>query len=268
MSTKISKEDLKSPDQVTQTLRKGFIWTTTHSKMVIIAVIAFVVVGLGASIAGYLSQKKEVSQQEKYFLLEKAYNEKKAGFEEAARAEIMAAQTKDKKNVPAFDPAKKASGDLQKDYGTVIAGFESFISEAPKTKAAQMAALNVSEIYANYGKQDEALSTLQKVEAGLDKDDMLTALVWMQMGNVLAAKNDCKGAIEKWQALSSQKSLAFAHDEAKLRMGLCFESMNDLTKAEEIYTEIAKKEDQNTTDFAAAREAQKYLRLLKAKKNL
>ncbi len=51
-------------------------------------------------------------------------------------------------------------------------------------------------------------------------------------------------------------------------MGLCFESMNDLAKAEEIYTQISKKDDQNTTDFAASREAQKYLRLLRAKKNL
>ncbi|MNT40352.1 hypothetical protein D3C72_1766590 [compost metagenome] len=50
-------------------------------------------------------------------------------------------------------------------------------------------------------------------------------------------------------------------------MGLCFETMNDLAKAEELYTQVTKKEDA-TADFAASREAQKYLRLLKAKKNL
>lgn len=268
MSTKISKEDLKSPDQMTKTLRQGFVWTTTHSKMVIGLIVAFIVVGAGASIANYLGEKKEVSQQEKYFLLEKAYSEKKRGFDEAARAEMMAAQAKDKKAAPAFDPAKKASGDMQKDYGAVITGFESFISEAPNTKAAQMAALNLSDIYMTYKKNDEALATLQKVEKGLDNSDMLTGLVWMQMGNALANKNDCKGAIEKWQNLVSNKALAFSHDEAKLRMGLCFESLNDLAKAEELYTEIGKKDDQNTTDFAASREAQKYLRLLRAKKNL
>ena len=62
--------------------------------------------------------------------------------------------------------------------------------------------------------------------------------------------------------------LQFAHDEAQLRTGLCYESLNDLTKAEEVYASIGKKDDASTTDFAAAREAQKYLRLLKAKKNL
>ncbi|UXR63515.1 tetratricopeptide repeat protein [Bdellovibrio bacteriovorus] len=268
MSTKISKDDLKSPDQVTQTLRKGFVWTTGHSKLVITAVAVFVVLGAGLSLMSFLSNKKETEQQEKYFALEKSYTEKKRGFEEAARAETINAQSKDKKNVPAFDPAKKASGDLQKDYGTVVAGFESFINEAPKTKAAQMAALNLSEIYINYKKSDEASAILAKVESGLSKGDMLTGLVLMQIGNVLADKGDCKAAVEKWQTLVDAKGLAFAHDEAKLRMGLCFESMNDLAKAEALYTEIAQKEDLNTTDFAASKEAQKYLRLLKAKKNL
>lgn len=268
MSTKFSKEELKSPDQVTKTLRQGFVWTTAHSKMVIAAVAVFVVIGAGISLAGYFSEKKEVSQQEKYFLIEKAYSEKKRGFEEAVRAEMMAAQAKDKKNVPPVDASKKASGDIQKDYGPEIQGFTAFINDAPTTKAAQMAALNLSEIYMNYKQNDEALSTLQKVEKGLDKSDVLTGLVLMQMGNALANKADCKAAVEKWEAITGNKSLAFAHDEAKLRMGLCFESMNDLAKAEQLYTEIAKKEDQNTTDFAASREAQKYLRLLKAKKNL
>nr|BFD66888.1 hypothetical protein HAGR004_19100 [Bdellovibrio sp. HAGR004] len=267
MSTKISKDDLKSPDQVTQTLRQGFVWTTAHSKMVITAIAAFVVIGAGASLMSYFSEKKELTQQEKYFLLEKAYTEKKRAFDEASRAEQMKAQTKDKA-APAVDASKKATGDMDKDYGTIVSSFEALIVDAPKTKAAQMAALHLSDIYLTYKKNEEAAAALTKIEAGLAKDDVLTALVLMQFGNVLANKGDCKAAIEKWQALASSKSLAFAHDEAKLRMGLCFESLNDVAKAEELYTEVSKKEDVNNTDFAASKEAEKYLRLLKAKKNL
>ncbi len=85
----------------------------------------------------------------------------------------------------------------KKDYGTVISSFDSFINESPNTKAAQMAALNLSEIYLTYKKNDEALTSLQRIEKGLDHSDVLTALVWMQMGNVLADKGDCKGAVEK-----------------------------------------------------------------------
>lgn len=269
MSKKISKEDLKSPDQVTQTLRQGFVWTTAHSKIVITVVLAFIVVGSGISLMGYFAEKKETAQQEKYFLLEKAYTQKKADFEASARAESMAAQAKNSKTPPpAVDPAKKATGDMEKDFGSVIAGFESFINEEPKTKAAQMAALNLSDIYLNYNKSDEAIAALNKVQAGLDKKDVLTSLVWMQLGNAQANKQDCQGAVQTWQKIVSSKSLAFSHGEAKLRMGLCFESMNDLAKAEEIYTEVSKADASGGTDFNASQEAQKYLRLLKAKKNL
>lgn len=266
MSTKISKDDLKI-DQVTQTMRKSFVWTTDHSKMVLGAIIAFVVLGAGFSLWNVWAEKKEVSQQEKYFILEKAYNEKKRGFDEAARAEMMAATAKDKTKAPPVDATKKATGDLDKDYGTIAADFQAMIDSAPTTKAAQMAALNLSDIYSNYGKNEEALAALDKVTKGLGSAEAISALVWMQSGNLLANKGDCKAAVEKWQHIADSKKLSFAQDEAKLRMGLCFESMNDLAKAEEFYTQVTKKED-GTADFAASREAQKYLRLLKAKKNL
>lgn len=266
MSTKITKDDLKT-DQVTQTMRKSFVWTTDHSKMILGAIVAFVVLGAGYSLWGAFAEKKEVSQQEKYFILEKAYNEKKRGFDEAVRAEMMAAAAKDKTKTPPVDATKKATGDLDKDYGTIPADLNALIDSAPGTKAAQMAALNLSEIYSMYNKNDEALAALDKVAKGLGSSEAISALVWMQTGNLLANKGDCKTAIEKWQHIADSKKLAFAQDEARLRMGLCFETMNDLAKAEELYTQVTKKEEA-TADFAAAREAQKYLRLLKAKKNL
>ncbi|WP_413561553.1 tetratricopeptide repeat protein [Bdellovibrio sp. HCB209] len=269
MSTKFTKEELKSPDQVTKTLREGFVWTTTHSQIVITAVIAFIVVGAGASLMNYFSTKKENAEQAKYFVLEKAYTEKKRGFEEVARAEATAANAKDKKTAPAVDLSKKASGDVQKDFGSVITGFEAMINEAPKTTASQMAALNLSDIFVSYKKYDEAMAALTKVEAGLNKSDLTSGLVWMQMGNVLADKGDCKAAIDKWAVIVGSKAFSFAHDEAKLRQGLCYESLNDTAKAEALYTEVSNPAaDPQTMDSVSSREAAKYLRLLKAKKNL
>jgi hypothetical protein len=269
LSTKLTKDDVKSPDQATKILREGFVWTTTHSNMVIGAIAAFIVVGLGISLWSYLSTKKETELQQKYFQVEKSYLDKKRGFDEASRAELMAAQAaKDKKApaAPAVDASKKASGDLQKDFGTIVTGFEALINDAPNTQAGRMAALNLSDIYVDYKKFDEAAASLAKVEKGLAKNEALTALVLSQLGNVMADKGDCKAAVEKWQAITDRKGLAFAHDEAKLRMGLCYETMNDLAKAEALYTEVSKKESP-TADFSAAKDAEKYLRLLKAKKN-
>lgn len=252
---------------MTKTLREGFVWTTTHSQLVLGAIALFIVVGAGISLYGYFNTKKETSLQEKYFVVEKEYTEKKRGFDEVTRAELMATQAKDKK-APAVDMSKKASGDMQKDYGSSITAFEAIIKESPKTAAAQMAALNLSAIYSEYKKTDEALNVLTEVEKGLSKNEALTALVLQRMGGLLADKNDCKGAIDKWKVIADRKTLMFARDEAKLRMGVCYESLNDLAMAEQMYTEVSQNQDANSSDFVASKEAQKYLRLLKAKKNI
>lgn len=263
-----TKADLKSPDQMTKTLREGFVWTTNHSKLVIGLIAAFIVIGGGTAIIQHFSQAKETALQTKYFTLEKNYNELHRNFTEANRAEATPVSGKDKK-APAVDPAKKASGDLTKDYGSVVAGFEALINEAPTSKAAQMAALNLSNLYLEYKKNDEALAVLHKIESGINKSSTIGALIHMQMGSILAGKNDCKAAVAIWQKLTDTKSLQFAHNEAKLRMGLCYEAMNETAKAESLYTEIAKKEDSMSgADVAAAHDAGKFLRLLKAKKSL
>ncbi len=267
MSKKISKEDLKSPDQVTKALREGFVWTTSHSQFIVMTIAAFILIGGGYSVYSYFAEKKEITMQEKYFGIEKKYTEAKRGFDDVVRAEAAAAGNKDKtKKTPAVDISKKATGDLEKDYGAVVADFETLIAEASGAKAGQMSALNVAEIYLSYGKTDLAIAALEKVSKGLSSSGAISSLVWMQLGNAYANKNDCKIAIEKWQNIVSSKGLMFAHGEAKLRQGLCFESLNDSAKAEQMYSEVATKDA--AADTASAREAQRYLRLLKAKKNL
>ncbi len=257
-------KDAKTPDQMTQTLRKGFVWTATHSKVVAVGIVIFVAIGLGTSLYGYFKQKTEVTQQEKYFLLEKSYLTKKADFDAAERE---AARPQDKKTPP-VEAAKRPTGDIAKDYGTAIADLENFIAENPRTQAAQMAALHLSDAYLKYKNPDTALALMQKIEPGLDKTEALSALVQIQWGNILADKGYCAGTLSRWEQVTLVKRFAFAHDEARLRMGFCYQSMNDMAKAEQVYTEVAKSAGTSDRDFAAAREAEKFLRLIKAKKNL
>ena len=111
------------------------------------------------------------------------------------------------------------------------------------------------------------MRVLKTVEPSLGGSLMLSSLVLSQIGNVYADQNDCKQAVGQWQKIVENKKLTFAHDEARLRMGLCFESLGDVAKAEEFYTEVSKKDEKNA-NLGASRDAEKYLRLLKMKKNL
>ncbi len=255
---KIDKKDLKSPDKFQQELQKGFQWTTQHSKMVGIAIIGLMVIGAGISAKTYLDDKKEEELQARYFQIEKKMMEKKDAFEKAALTPPPAAADA-KKKTPAAPPVvagEKASGDFDKDYGTLAQDMSKIIDEAPKSKAAKMAALNLSDVQIQYQKLAEAQSTLQKVKTG--SRDLLSALVQTQLGTVQADLKDCNSAVSTWQQVLANSSAKALHGNVKLKSGLCYESLKDFAKAEKLYTE-AKNEDK---DSVAAKTAEKYIRLL------
>jgi len=267
LSKKLTKEEVKSPDQVLKTLNQGFQWSQSHSKAVIAAILVFVGVGVGYSLFSNLSERKESQAQEFYAKFEKNYLEKKRGFDEAERQSARPPM-KDAKDQP---PVKaKASGDLEKDYGPEVAGLKKTMDEYPTSKAAQMAALDLSEIYMNYKKDDDAYQALQKVEKQSEGKNLISYVVLTQMGNVLAEKNDCKGAVDEWQKVLARPEANFLHDTLRLKSAFCYERLNEIAKAEELY----KKVSQNSQDpknpqageVGLGKEAEKYLRLLKLKK--
>lgn len=266
MSTKLSKEDVKNPDQVLKTLNQGFQWSQNHSRAVIVGLIAFIVVGVGWSLMSNMSERNESQAQESYFGFEKSYLDKKRGFDEADRATTRPPVGKDKET-----PKAKATGDMDKDYGPEVAGFKTVIEKHPTSKAAQMAALNLSEIYVNYKKLDDASAALEKVAEKSSGKDLISAIVLTQYGNVLSNKDNCKGAVEAWGKVLAQSQAAFMHDTLRLKSAFCYEKMNEVAKAEELY----KKVSQNSQDpknpeageTGLGKDAEKYLRLLKVKKN-
>lgn len=267
MSTKLSKEDVRNPDQVLKTLNQGFQWSQSHSRAVIVTLIAFMVIGIGWSLMSNMSEQKETKAQEAYFGFEKSYLDKKRGFEEAERALLRPPVGKDPKEAP----KAKATGDLDKDYGPEVAGFKDVIAKHPDSKAAQMAALNLSDIYVNYKKLDDAVQSLEKIAEKSTGNDLISAIVLAQYGNVLSDKDNCKGAVDQWQKVLSQSKASFMHDTLRLKSAFCYEKMNDFAKAEEFY----KKVSQNSQDpknpqageTGLGKDAEKYLRLLKLKKN-
>lgn len=264
MSTKLSKEDVKNPDQVLKTLNQGFQWSQNHSRAVIAVLIAFIVIGIGWSIMDNMSEKKETQAQEAYFKFEKNYLDKKRDFEEAERSAIRPPAAKEA-------PKAKASGDMEKDYGPEMAGFKQVIEAHPASKAAQMAALNMSEIYMNYKKIDEAAQALEKMAAQSNGKNLISAIILTQYGNILSDKADCKGAVEQWQKVLNHSQVGFLHDTLRLKSAFCYEKMNDLAKAEELYKKISQNsqdpKNPQAGETGLGKEAEKYLRLLKLKKN-
>lgn len=231
---KLTKSDVKGPDAVTKELQKGFIWTTQHSQIVLSIVGVFLVIGL--SWAGYsaYSEKTQNTAMEKFYPIEKAYLDKKAERE----------------------ASKAPATDMQTDYGNVVTDLEAFVKAEPKTTAAQLAAIYVSDIYEQYNKFDEGLSVLNQVQAG--NKGLVQGLVTLRKGTLLANQNKCSDAITHWHSLVKESKVDYLSSTAALRMALCHEQMNDMTKAKESYQLAIEKGKES----AVAKTAEKYLRLL------
>lgn len=268
LSTKLTKDDVRSPDQVLKTLNKGFEWSQSHSKLLFSAIALFLVAGIGYSVYNSVSKSKETQAQEEYFQFEKNYLEKKRGFEEAERGDKP--NPLEPKKDPAAPVKAKATGNVEKDFGPEVAGFQKVVADFPSSKAAQMAALNLSEIYLSHKNPDGALQALEKVAPHSNDKNLISAVVKTQLGNVLSDKGDCKSAVDHWQGVLSNSKVQFMHDTVRMKAAFCYEKMNDMAKAEEMF----KKVSQNTQDSKApqmgetglGKEAEKYLRLLKLKK--
>lgn len=261
---KHQKKNLKNPDLLQHELQKGFQWTTQHSKMVIGAVAVLLLVGGGFATKSYLNEKAEEKIQAKYFPAEKAFLDLKQGFLDAEAEEKRLASNKDPKNKTKQQPnpkvGAKATGDYEKDFGPAAKPMEEIISEAPRSKAAKMAALNLAQVQIQYKKLEDAKNTLTKVSDS--SKDLLSAMVQGEMGTLLANQNDCKGALTYWEQILNNKKVEFMHSAVRLKMGLCFEAMNEIPKAEEAYNKVKEQEK----DSSIGRSAEKYLRLLQVKK--
>ncbi len=212
--------------------------------------VLFVISGIAISLISIQKANKEQMAQSHYFLAEKKYYELKT-----------------KSNPPPTESAakepKKEVGPA--DYTSVKADFEKVITDYPGSKAAQMAAVYLSDILIAEKNKSLALSTLQKVETG--DTGLINTLVQQQIGLLLADQDKCAEALTVWQKIVDRKQAQFIHNETRIQQALCYKKMNDGKKAEEILTNLANQKPDGTLEASStSKEAEKYLRLIQFKK--
>jgi predicted negative regulator of RcsB-dependent stress response len=253
MTTKLSKDDIKNPDALTQELKKGFVWSVQHSNILIAVIALFILSGVGYSAYSYFQNKKNHTLLEKYYQAERAYYTQKELFE--APPPMLG---KDGKTVT--PTTAKPTGDLDQDYGKSLSLWNELIQQAPGSQAAMMAALHVSDLYSQYNKKDLALATINKI---VPCSDLLTALVLDKKASLQAENGDCKTALSTWEDVLKNKHAGFMTNDVKLKKGLCFENLNDASQAQAMYTQVRDADSNSPT----AKTAEKYLRVLQTKKN-
>ena len=251
MSTHLSKHDVRNPDIVTLELKKGFQWTTSHAKLTAFVSIAFIAGGIGYSAFQYFSEQAEEKAQEAFYHVEDDYLK----LQESEHPKTPAQQTKDKKA-----QTEKVEAPVVANYQPVAQKFSDVMTQFPNSRAALLAYLDYSEIKIKDQKFEDIVKSAEKLKVG---SDLLSSLVLMQKGNAQANSKDCKQALTTWEQVLKNKAAQSLYPEVHLQEALCFESLNDMTHAEESYNKILAE----AKDSSAAKSAEKYLRLLKTKVN-
>ncbi len=271
MTKTISKKELKKADQFTQTGRNVLEQIIQNQKMVLTVVVLVLLSGVGYIAWDKTRLNKEIAAQEEYYSIEKNYLKIKEGFEKAeseAKAEAKAEDQSSK------EKSKPATGDLVKDYGSEVDGWTKLIEAHASSKAAAMAALQLSQLYLKYEKPKEALQILSKTKAQQSSDNLLGAMVFHSYAKLLANQGQCQEAVGVWETLEKKKNLHFLTEQAQLDRALCLESMGQTEKAEGIYKEVAATKNETTKGAGprqkspAQKSAEKYLRYLKLKKSM
>jgi TolA-binding protein len=183
----------------------------------------------------WFSGRKEVKAQDAYYEVEAKYAKLKEGFDRAKyKAAMPQMAPKDEKS-----DDKAATGDLAKDYGSIVGDLEKVARDFAGTSAGAQAAILASDTFMTYQQPDKAAEIAQVATKAMDDRSMLAGLARMQLGAALATKGDCKEAVKVWGEVIANKSAAFLQGDASLRSGICFEALNEPQKAMEMYQKVS-----------------------------
>ncbi len=219
----------------------------------IFGVVILALAGFGAyGIYSSYKSSIEYKAQEAFGKIEREYNEKRQDFAQAKSQNPKSTESQTEKT------PQPATGDLTKDYGSFVEGFQSILTMHPGTQAAKMSALYLSEVYTDYRMMTEALNALEN-QGPAKQDDLISILIAHRKAALIADQGKCADARSQWETLTTL-SPDFLRDEIKMRIALCHEQEGQLELARQMYQELSQKPAENGTPIS--RDAEKYLRYL------
>ncbi len=260
---KITKAELKQPDLFVESAGTFWVFVEEHFKVIMGLFLVIVLASLVYISKNYFDEKTEKHAINDLYPLETEVLKIKDAFDQANRAANPEANAGDKKTSPKAADLKKASGDLQADYGTSLPKLESFASSHLENVAGAEAGLIAAGIYSDYQKPEKAIEILTPLSQKFQNHGsiLVSALLQMALGTAQATKGDCKSAVDSWQRVIGNEKLKFLAGDAHIKAGVCFESLGDVAKAKEHY------EKASSSEGSVSKNAKTLLRALEVKKS-
>ncbi len=258
---KITKADLRQPDLFVESAGQSWVFVEKHFK-VILSLFLLAVVASGIYIAkNFFDERSERHAMNDLFPVESEVLKLRDGFDRAKRNSIDKAADQADQD-PKKAELKKATGDLQADYGASLTNLESFANSHQDVVAGAEAALIASGIYSDYQKADKSVALLAPIAKKFSSghSPLISGLLQMALGTAQATQGDCKSAIASWQKVIENDRLKFLSGDAHIKSGVCSETLGDLNAAKDHY------EKASSGEANVGKNAKTLLRALEVKK--
>ncbi len=203
---KITKKQLKEPDEFITLTERAFIFFNQHTKKITVAGV-LVVVAVVAVVLFRMSEKK---------------NE-----EEAARFLGAALETYDRR---VSQTGEGATPDLK----DVLAKFDDIITKFPRTSSGTISQLYRGNIYLRQDQFDEALKAYTAFLDQAGKKRLYLYLGWEGLGHAYEGKKDYPKAVDAYEKML-QAGEGSQLAEARLNLGYCYEKLGKTKEALESF---------------------------------
>lgn len=253
---KQSEIDARTPDAFLTLSDKLLKWVEDNAIIIGGVVTLALVVGLGMLAYDQWTNYSERKAAGRIYEAEAVLNQKREEQSklESNRLEEMAKNIADKKaNVKKPEPTKV---DFEATFAGPAAAYEKAILADKNSQAASIAAINLAGFYLTNNKTELAASLLEQVGGG--GSGTLKALLQAQRATLAMEKGDYEKAIGEFDQIVKNKEVDFLHSIALLKIGVCYERLQQTDRAKETYIRVSTE----FGDTESARTAKGYLRLL------
>lgn len=163
------------------------------------------------------------------------------------------AKTEDE-NAEAPEPKKLT----EEQADQLLSNFLNTYKEHSGTPKAGFALIDMVFILKDNSFNKKAINLAEEKLSTLDKDSMPYAMGLVQLGTLQMELSEYKKAIETFSKIEGLEQADFLKGEALIKKGLCFQALNEIDQAKDVFTQASQK----YPDSEYGESAKKYLRVL------
>jgi tetratricopeptide (TPR) repeat protein len=222
---KISRKELKQPDEFISFSVRAIEYAQGHSREIIIGVASVVVLSLLIWAWTAYAEKKEKAASRLVAQAQSLWNPSSSG----GVAE-QAGIDPPRKDPEAEGRAREILEDVVDNYG--------------RTSACPVARILLGQIYYDKGDYDKAIVTYEEILKGKNRKPELTALAWEGLAYSHEAKKDFTEALGCYQELTKM-TLTNVQGWAYMGLARCYEKLQEYEKALDAYRALLAEQPQH-----------------------